>query len=245
MGASRKPRVLQVTCGLEHVRGPIDREVPEFNFPPRPREHFGLHGRIGNEGASLLVNEILGEADEPAIRIKGEVRQAALYNENLLLEREVVVPLLAPEVRIRDRVTNAGFNRTHHELLYHVNVGYPLVDRGALVALGEERLEVTGPQEGFVEHVSQHDLPVDGRGAVVATVENEAFGLALDVRYRKAELPNFMCWYMMGEGAYVIGLEPSTAALNEVREPETMSYLAPGEGVDYELAFAVREFHDS
>ncbi|MGH3041312.1 MAG: DUF4432 family protein, partial [Gaiellaceae bacterium] len=125
--------------------------------------------------------------------------------------------------------------------LYHVNLGYPLIDAGAEILLGEDRLEVDEPQRSFVEQVTEHDLPADDDGFASAVVLNGAAGLECALRYRKAELPHFMCWYMMGEGPYVVGLEPSTAALDEVRDPASMRYLDPGEQVEYELVVTVGE----
>jgi hypothetical protein len=34
------------------------------------------------------------------------------------------------EIRLADTVVNAGFDRTPHMFLYHVNVGWPLLDEG-------------------------------------------------------------------------------------------------------------------
>jgi hypothetical protein len=234
---------LLVTCGLEHVLFPIERKTPEYHFPFEKVDRFGLHGRIANEGGGILAREIMEE--EPVIRLKGEVVQASLYGENLWLRREIQVPVFAPEIRIFDTVINSGFSRTHHELLYHINLGYPLVDAGTRIELysrgGVETLEATEPQPGFVEQVTSHDLAADEEGFARATVLNESAGLGLELSYRADTLPNFFLWYMMGEGPYVIGLEPSTVEREPRRDPETMSYLEPGEEVRYESRYRVLE----
>lgn len=232
---------LLVTCGLEHVLFPTKRKTPEYNFPLDKVDEFGLHGRISNEGGEVLARELIEDANGPMIRLKGEVVQASLYGENLWLQREIRVPIFAPEIKIFDTVTNSGFSPTHHELLYHINLGYPLIDTNSKIELtsrvGTQTLETTEPQPGFVEQVTEHDLLVDEEGFAQASVFNHAAGLGLELRYRADTLPNFMLWYMMGEGPYVIGFEPSTVGREPQRDPEMMSYLEPGGTVRYEAHF--------
>jgi hypothetical protein len=236
---------LLVTCGLAHVLLPDDRKTPEYNFAVDKLEHFGLHGRVANEGGEVLVREVIEDGGEPRIRIKGEVIEASLYGENLWLHREIEVPLFEPSIRITDMVTNRGFARTHHEYLYHINVGYPLVDAGTTVHLpargGTQTLTVTEPQRNVAEQVTGHELVVDAEGRARAAVWNGRAGFGLELRYSAATLPHFFVWYMMGEGPYVIGLEPATVDRPTMRDPATMTYLQPGESAHYEARFTVLE----
>ncbi|HZD67646.1 MAG TPA: DUF4432 family protein [Actinomycetes bacterium] len=234
---------LLVTCGLEHVRLPIERPTPEYYFPAREHQHFGLHGRVANEGGAVLARELLDDGDEPRLRLKGEVVQASLYGENLWLWREIEVPLFAPELRVNDVVSNRGFSPTHHELLYHINLGYPLVDAGTTVELHgrgrPETMVVSEPRPGFVEQVTSHELAAGEDGLAVAVVRNPQLDLALELAYGAASLPHFYLWYMMGEGPFVIGLEPSSVGPQPDRDPATMSTLAPGASVRYQARFRV------
>lgn len=68
-----------------------------------------------------------------------------------------------------------------------------------------------------------------------ATLRNPETGLAFELAYRQDTLPHFFLWYKMGEGAYVIGFEPSTVEREPSRAPDTLSYLDPGAEVGYEL----------
>jgi hypothetical protein len=231
---------LLMTCGLEHVLLPIDRPTPEYQVPVDEPVHFGLHGRVANEGATLVAHEIVEDADEPLIRIRGRVVQASIFRESLWLERTVEIPLLAPTIRLRDVVVNAGFAPTHHELLYHVNLGYPLIDDGTTVRVpGGEPIVATRPQAAFAEVVTEHDMAsADGQRAEV--IVESAAGRVLSLRYSSASLPHFYVWYMMGEGAYAIGLEPSTVGRDRADvTPDT--YLQPGERCSYELEFSIAD----
>ena len=74
----------------------------------------------------------------------------------------------------------------------------------------------------------------ESRLCIEDTVENPglAGGLALRVRFRPEELPEFVQWTMTGEGTYVLGLEPATCRLQGYpaeREAGRVIDLQPGE----------------
>ena len=62
---------------------------------------------------------------------EGEVIQAALFGEQLALRRRIEADLGGRALRITDVVTNTGATPCPHMLLYHCNVGFPVVDAGA------------------------------------------------------------------------------------------------------------------
>jgi hypothetical protein len=49
--------------------------------------------------------------------------------ENLVLERRIEVEVGTDTVNFHDRVRNLGFYPTPHALLYHINLGWPVVDK--------------------------------------------------------------------------------------------------------------------
>jgi hypothetical protein len=230
---------LVMTCGLDNVLAPVDRPTPENHRPMGGDVHFGLHGRVANESASLLTREVREEGPDPAVVLRGLVVQAALFGENLWLDRTIEVPLFEPEIHISDTVLNRGFAPTHHELLYHVNLGYPLVDAGTRVEIAEgDELVVVDPEPAKDELVTDHQPGRDADGLARVTVRSTA-GLGLELSYSAAPLPFFQAWYMMGEGAYAIGLEPNTVGREP--DPEHLTYLEPDQRVSYSLGFRVFE----
>ncbi len=70
-------------------------------------------------------------SDETALFAKAEIRQSALFGEQLSLIRRIEADAGGQEIRLIDTVTNLGFDTTSHAILYHVNLGYPLLDGGA------------------------------------------------------------------------------------------------------------------
>ena len=62
---------------------------------------------------------------------EGEVKQSAVFGEQLVLHRRVEATVGGTSLRIADEVENVGHERTSHMLLYHCNVGFPVVDEGS------------------------------------------------------------------------------------------------------------------
>jgi hypothetical protein len=153
-------------------------------------------------------------------------------------------------LRIHDEVENVGFDRTPHMLLYHVNAGFPVVDEGAEVlvpalkaeARGDHPLEgyrvLRAPAPGFVEEVFEHENAAEPDGTVPVAVVNRELGLGLYEVYRRDQLPFHFMWRMLGEGTYVVGIEPCTnrtAGRLDARERGELIELDPGESRRYEL----------
>ena len=186
---------LMMTGGLDHILFPISRKVPEYGFPADRDVAFGLHGRASNQGAELLAREIEAGDDGPVIRIRGLVNQSAIYNETLVLDRVIKVPAFGSQIEIVDVVRNRGFRPVHHEMLYHINFGHPLVDTGTRVELegreGREALTVSEPERDFPEQVTTHEMAIDGNGRANARIVNPANGQQVDLRYSAASLPRF------------------------------------------------------
>ena len=75
---------------------------------------------------------------------EGTVRQEIVYGENLLLTRRYEAEVGTSSFTLHDVVRNDGFYPTPHQLLYHFNIGYPVVDDGA-----ELLAAVSGPVSGL------------------------------------------------------------------------------------------------
>jgi hypothetical protein len=66
--------------------------------------------------------------------------------------------------------------------------------------------------------------------------------LGLSIRYRPDELPYFWQWRMVGEGTYVMGLEPANCHLlgrAEERRADRLPLLAAGERRIHHLEISV------
>lgn len=218
---------------------------------------FGLHGRATALAARGLAWDADWEGDEYVLRARGRMTQVSMHGEHLRLTREIVARLGENRFTLHDVVENLGGRPEPHMILYHFNVGFPLLDEGSELEVQSRRVEgldersravearahqVHGPVFGFEEEVLVHDVEPDPTGWVAARVVNRGFeggrGLALTIRYRKEELPYLWQWRNLRERAYVMGIEPGNAHMRGRaynREQGTLPILEPGERREYHL----------
>ena len=244
---------LVVTCGLTTAGAPsVDQG-----------ESLGLHGRIANLPASRISVDERWEGDDYIMTLRGQVQQAVIFGENLLLTREITARLGESRLFLRDAVENVGYRTTEHMILYHINGGYPAVAPGSeLIA---PSIEVTprdaeaekgkgeyarfsAPVPGYLETAYYHNLAADAEGRVRTALANEGFaggrGFGFYVSYRADQLPRFTEWKMMGQVDYVVGMEPANCLVEgraSERERGTLQFLEPGERREYELEIGVLE----
>lgn len=242
------PGGLLATCGLDQFGLPSQEDGQEF----------GLHGRISNQPANQVNYRTFWDGNEYKLEITGEVRQAALFSENLVLRRRITTALGSVQISIEDTVTNEGFEPAPHMLLYHFNLGFPLVSEHTQLKLQSEetlprdataqsgladwdRFQV--PTHGYQEQVFIHRPVAAEKGLTQVELRNPQLGLGLRWTYKTAELPYLMEWKMMGEGAYVVGIEPANCdglgGRAATRQAGHLPHLEPGESRSYNLLVEV------
>ncbi|HZR92483.1 MAG TPA: aldose 1-epimerase family protein [Gaiellaceae bacterium] len=241
---------LLTTCGLDHALFMAEDTAAQYHYPPKQTETYGLHGRVSTRPARLTGYGERWEGDECVLFAEGEVLQAAVFGEQLVLRRRVEAKVGESRLRIRDEVANVGHDPTPHMLLYHVNVGWPVVDEGSELLVPATAVEPRGdhpvegyrrlhaPAEAFVEQVFEHELAAEPDGRVPVGVVNRALGLGVYEIFRRDQLPHHFVWRMLGEGTYVVGIEPCTnraAGRLDARERGELIELGPGEARAYEL----------
>jgi hypothetical protein len=246
---------LLVSAGLDHTLfgGPVDGSA--YSYPPRETVRHGLHGRIANIPARLTGYGERWTGDRCVLWAEGEVRQAAIFGEHLVLRRRIEADLGGTEIRLSDTVVNAGFDPTPHMFLYHVNVGWPLLEPGvrfdarvastlwhtdSVSSQGASRTVLPEPQPRFVEQVYEHVLTPDPDGRVRASLVNDRLKRSFSLDYDPVAFPAFFQWLNLREGSYAVGLEPSThhvAGDAAAREDGSMIWLSHGEERHYETVF--------
>lgn len=234
------PGGLLVTCGLRNVGPPGEREG----------EELGLHGRASHIPASRTSYDVSWDQEGCVLEASGQIRESRVFGPNLVLRRRIFVRAGESRVRIEDEIENEGFEAEPLMVLYHMNLGWPLLDETSRLdgpgktgeppePRDEEAREglctwdsFAAPTPGFKERVFYH-RPVAGTdGQAEARVENPALGLAFSLRFYPEELPEFVQWTMTGEGTYVLGLEPATCRVEGWAAEEAAGrviLLEPGE----------------
>jgi galactose mutarotase-like enzyme len=134
-------------------------------------------------------------------------------------------------------------------------VGWPLLSEGArfdaaiastiwssdsVAAQGFSHTVLPGPQPGFVEQVYEHVITPDADGRSRARLANDRLGRGFELDYDPAAFPAFFEWLNLREGAYAVGLEPSThhvAGDAAARADGSMIWLEHGDQRRYETVF--------
>jgi hypothetical protein len=243
---------LMTTCGLTNF-GPAGRDAYGA---------FGLHGPIDCLPAESVSFSQEWQGDDCFLQAEGTIRQTRVFGEDLKLHRRLSTQLGSSSILVQDTVTNEGHSRTPHMILYHCNGGFPILSEGAQLHVSHSSMRprdaeaeqgmavwntVTAPQPGFAEQVFIHTpvACVDGRAAVALVNRNlrRGEGLGISIHFDPKQLPALMQWRMLGQGTYVMGMEPANCPTIEGRVQAgklgTLPFLEPGETRRYELEFRV------
>lgn len=220
-----------------------------------PDEGFGLHGRIDNLPAEDVGILRYWAGDEYRIQARGVIREAAMFGENLQLERSIVTALGKNIIGIHDRVTNLSAEKDYVQIVYHCNFGYPLVSPDVRVIAPEHQVEprdaaaaadlanwngMPAPMDGNPpEQCFFHTLPATAPDDfAVFTLENPKLGIRASVCYDVKTLPRLCQWRLFRKGMYVMGVEPTNTRLNG-RNAEIAAGSAvpiePGQTLDFRV----------
>jgi hypothetical protein len=247
------PGGLMTGCGLSSAGAPSVDEGGEF----------GLHGRLSNTPAANVHARTEWQGNNCKFIVGGEIREGALFREHLLLRRAIEVELGGSVITYRDTIVNTGVRTTPLMMLYHINLGWPLIDDGATLLLNatsstprdaeatkgvHEARHIPAPTPGYKEQVFYHDLVADDKGLATALLENPTLRIGLFVQFRKRELKRFVQWKMVGEQEYVLGLEPANCHVSgraKERERGTLEHLEPGEQREFLLHIGILDGSDA
>lgn len=231
------------TCGLRNVGVPCDDEG----------ESFPLHGRISNipaEEVSVSTEWVDGVA---VMTVSGKMKEARMFGENLVLNRKITCRYGENKILIQNTVENLGFKPEGLMLLFHFNLGYPLLDEEAILVTPTGKLtprdaeaqsgadafnQFQAPTPHYAEQVFYHKLNASSSGETTVALVNENLGIAAALHFNNKQLGNFIQWKQMGEGEYVLGMEPANclvAGRAEERKNGTLEYLQPGESKQFDL----------
>jgi uncharacterized protein DUF4432 len=242
---------LLTTCGLDHIGHPAERSADRFAYPMRAKDALPMHGRISGTPARLSGYGVSEAAGGLEAYVAGIVTQVAIFGEHLALTRRVSINYGSATVRIEDEVANRGYASSPLAMMYHVNIGWPVVAPGARVAVAGRLLRgegdgsiVRAPALATPERTWLFAVAPDASGRGSASIWNarvdgkHAAGLKLT--WDSANLPTIVQWELAsGAGHYAIGLEPSTLSVENLPDGSRFPTLEPGErrelGVRIEL----------
>lgn len=170
-----------------------------------------------------------------------------MFGHKIKLEREITSEAGHNTIQIKDVITNFGFEPCPYMILYHMNLGYPLLDEDAELVIDPLKTEPRNteaesgisdfrsfikPEKGFKEQVFCHTMKASDNSETSVMLLNKKLNMALQITFSTHQLPYLIQWKMMGSGEYVLGLEPSNVpGKNRValRNENILPILTPGE----------------
>ena len=217
------------TCGLDSVGA---------------RDGFELHGTLH----CLPARVVRTQCDEREISVTAEIEDTEMFGSNLLLRRIVKTELGASHVTVRDTLVNRGDRDETYCLLYHVNLGYPMLDEGCAVT-AEEREVVprTAWAEKRIADRTKFTAAVAGEeercyfirhATPCVKVLSPKSGKQFTLTYSQETLPCFVQWCSSASGDYALGLEPSTTYLDDKFR---LRKIAAGEAINFEISIDIKE----
>ena len=238
---------LLATCGLRNVG----------NASTDNGESFPIHGLISNTPAEEVCASTVWEGGSPVMTVSGQIREARFFGENMRLKRKISCPYGENRIFIQDCVENIGFRDERLMLLYHFNLGYPLLDEDAVLLSPSKTVDprdaeaskgadawhrMQPPTQGYAEQVFYHDLKTDAEGNTCVALVNHRLALTIAFRFNKKQLSNLTQWKQMGEGEYVLGIEPCNCYVGGRLDPRNAVnpvYLQPGECKHFDIEIKI------
>ncbi len=240
---------LVARCGL------VSNGAPEFDA--NGRLVHGLHGRIAN----LPAHDVSVTLDEDAgtVTLTGTVDETRFLCHALRMETKIVLEAARHRITWTDTVTNLSDRPATMQMLYHVNIGPPMLGAGAQLVAAIEELaprdphasadvaswdRYAGPQPGHAEQVHFARLRPDADGKATALLVSPGGQYGAAVSWRAETLPWFTLWKNLGgeRDGYVTGIEPGTNLPNTRSFEESHGRvvpLAPGAHISFDLAIEV------
>jgi hypothetical protein len=223
---------LMCRCGLENIGQPGKDEIVT-NTGAKAEVDLTLHGKIANIPASNV--ELIADTVPPfRIRVRGHVGERMMFGPKLDLESEVSTLPGSMEFRIEDKVTGGSSQPQEFQMLYHTNIGKPLLDAGSRFIAPVERVipvnahsakdakafgDIAAPTPGIIEQAYFFHPIASKQGETVALVHNQAKDQGMSMRWSVKQLPYLTLWKNTAavEDGYVIGIEPGTSFPNARR----------------------------
>jgi hypothetical protein len=222
---------LLTTCGLTHV-GPAE-------------DGRDIHGNFSCQRAQIKINEYVNDMDGfPVMELRAEINQSQLFGEQIHVNRGYTLELGQPKIRLADYITNKGDVPVPFMIMYHCNLGYPLVREGTELVVASdvyprdavaqaginiwqhyEAASVSYPEQVFFHHVKKAKP-----NSTLAAVLNDNIGLKFD--WSSSSMPYLTQWKNTRQGIYVCGIEPGNCipeGQNAARASGRLVMLQPGE----------------
>jgi len=230
------------TCGLDNIHG--SQQIDGKDYP--------THGTIRTTPAEKICTDAYFDGDDYRLKISGEMREGALFGENLVLRRSINTVLGEKGFTVTDEVENQAFSPTPVCILYHCNFGYPLLEEGCrliLPSLGcsprdddakaglDSICRMEAPVDNAPEQVFMHKMAADANGGTFAALVNDRLGIGLKISWNTTALPLLTQWKSPASGDYALAVEPTNTGFGGRRAAGDI--LEPLEKKSFSVSFTI------
>lgn len=214
-------------------------------------KRYGLHGALSHTPAERVA----WDWDDEAITITGVLNCARIFSSKLSMRRTIRCSCTENTIAITDTVRNDGAQAEPVLLLYHCNMGYPLLQECSEVYIPSLKVEprdpraaegmdswnqIPSPEAGFAEQCYRHRF--EGKGT--AGLFNPELNCGVLLSFDTAELPYFTQWKLMDVKDYVLGLEPANCHVmgrDVMRRDGALQMVEPGDTATFSLTIQIAE----
>ena len=228
------------TCGLTAVGSPCVDDG----------EELPLHGTVSHIPA--VLNGI--EESDDALVVTLTVTDAVLFGRKLVMKRVYKFFYTENTFTVSDTVKNCGDDDSPYMIMYHCNMGYPLLSENAVLKIPnssitardshandhiDTALLMEKPQANYQERCYYYDV-LEQNGIAKVGIFNKDINKGLVMAYDKTTLPCFVEWKMMGKTDYVLGLEPANCTpdgRDVLRKNNTLKFLKSNESQTTTVTF--------
>ncbi len=228
------------TCGLTAVGSPCTDDG----------EELPLHGTVSHIPCDIVSIEETAER----MVIKLKLVDGIIFGRKLVLERAYTFSYKENTILLSDTVVNEGEKASPYMIMYHCNMGYPLLQENSVIKIPNSKvtarnehsaehiknaLNVEKPQSDFEEQCFYYDV-TEKNGKAHVGIFGKDINKGVVFEFDKQEMPCFTEWKMMGKTDYVLGLEPGNCTpdgRDVVRRNGTLKFLNPEEKGTTNLLF--------
>jgi hypothetical protein len=234
---------LVTTCGLRNVGLPSEGHGLHGRFSHSPARLVAVDRRIDDSGLSVVVKTVTDELEPPT----GHFR----------LERTIAALAGSGHLSLLDVTTNLGCHEEPAPLLYHVNLGYPILQPGTKIAwpggratprdadaaAQMELVDAAGDADDEApEAVFEHEVVTGAGESAAVIVTSPPAGLRCAIGWSTDTLQRLHQWMRRSRGWYVLGVEPANCSVlgrAHDRAEGRLESLAPGSSRVTKLTFDI------
>jgi len=239
---------MMVRCGYEWTGHPVTADGRLYT----------LHGKAGNTPVSQVEVEV-ADAAPHEIRIRGLIKESTFKKADLQTLTELRYVPGSNSFSLHDVLTNHADYPHDYQIIYHSNVGTPILEEGArfiapmsdispfndYAKTGLKNWQTyLGPTKGFDEMVFNIKPLSDDQHKTVAAVVNKQADKGVSIQFDTQQLPVLTLWKNTDtlKQGYVTGMEPGTSYAYPVtveREQKRVKQLEPGASTAFDLTYTL------